>query len=460
MSAKFKLAGHQIHVMEDEATPAEFTLKMTQNFAEKQQDDPFYVLNLSQVLARHREWVKLLPTITPFYAVKANPDPVLIQVLAWLGLGFDCASKGEIDLVKSFGVSADRIIYANTCKAPSFIRYAAAEDVTLMTFDNEDELKKIKQNCPNAKLVLRIAVLDPTSVAQLSKKFGASPKLKAPKLIELATELQLDLVGISFHVGGSSKNPLTYREGICLAAELFEFAKSLGHTMRLIDIGGGFPGFDSAEIRFASIAIEIKKALSDYFGNDSDLQIMAEPGRFYAMSSSSLLVNVIAKTSVPAGRITDNDEDNRIGYMYYVNDGIFGSFNCVPVYKINPPGISVRKPFETEKFVSRIWGPTCDSADCIWPEVQMPLLEIGDWIAFDCMGAYTKCISSEFNGFPAPKTIYLVNESDSKLLRMLQTLKAKQHRLTAPRNEPDADSDFSEESRASTVSMEALDFSE
>ena len=85
-----------------------------------------YVATYSHIYCCYLQWNELLPSITPFYAVKCNPDPVLLQTLASLGAGFDCASKQEIVTVLSLGVDPSRIIYANPCKQNSCIRLAVS----------------------------------------------------------------------------------------------------------------------------------------------------------------------------------------------------------------------------------------------------------------------------------------------------------------------------------------------
>src|ERR1700710_2792405 len=89
-------------------------------------------------------------------AVKCNPDPMVIKMLAALGTGFDCASKTEIEQVLALGVDPSCIIYANPCKQRSFIRYSQKHSVKKMTFDNAEELYKIKALFPDCELVLRI----------------------------------------------------------------------------------------------------------------------------------------------------------------------------------------------------------------------------------------------------------------------------------------------------------------
>jgi ornithine decarboxylase len=108
-------------------------------------EDPFYLVDLGRLVELHQLWSAALPGVHPFYAVKCNNDPVLLQTLAALGCGFDCASKAEIKSVLDLDVCPDRIIYANPCKQASHLKYACKKGVATMTFDNEVELHKV---CP------------------------------------------------------------------------------------------------------------------------------------------------------------------------------------------------------------------------------------------------------------------------------------------------------------------------
>ncbi|XP_055007034.1 LOW QUALITY PROTEIN: ornithine decarboxylase-like [Boleophthalmus pectinirostris] len=161
---------------------------------------PFYVANLDNVYKQSVKWQTHLPRVKPFYAMKCNNTPAVIRTLSALGIGFDCASKGEIEILLSMGVTPDRIIYANVTKPPSHISYACASGVDMMTFDCEEELLKISTFHPKAKLVLRISVDDTKALVKLGSNFGV--KLHAVvDLLKEAQKLQLNVIGVSFHVG-------------------------------------------------------------------------------------------------------------------------------------------------------------------------------------------------------------------------------------------------------------------
>ncbi|KAK3794571.1 hypothetical protein RRG08_003720 [Elysia crispata] len=383
-------------------------------------DDAFFVCDVGDIIKKDIAWREMLPRVTPFYAVKCNTDETVIRTLVNLGLGFDCASKGEIAQVLKHGVSPARIIYANPCKQKSFLKYAAKYGVDLMTFDNEAELIKIKELYPNARLVLRILpTLQVQVQCELGNKFGCHPD-NVLQLLMKAKELNLNVMGISFHVGSGVEEAKAFSYAVQQAKDAWDLAVEMGFEMTLLDIGGGFPGQESSPITFEEIAIVLNHALDYHFPKDSGVRIIAEPGRYYVASAFTLTCNIIAKRTV-ARDIPEND-DFKVGspdchhkqvltqndepsHMYYLNDGLYGSFNSL-MYdhaKVEPRVLN-DSPYS---FSSSVWGPTCDGLDCIMQECRLPEMEVGQWMYFRDMGAYTMCAGSTFNGMPRPSCFYI-----------------------------------------------------
>ncbi|XP_064410542.1 ornithine decarboxylase 1-like [Latimeria chalumnae] len=239
--------------------------------------DGFYVADLGDIVKKYVSWTRALPQVKPFYAVKCNNSHSVVWMLAQLGVGFDCASKAEIEQILNIGVSPERIIYANPWKQTSHMKYSASRGVLKMTFDDETELIKTKENYPNAKMLLCICTDDSTSMYPLSKKFGA-PLKACRHLLEVAKDLSLDVIGVSFHVGSGCTKPWIYSQSIAEAKLVFNMGTELGHKMSVLDIGGGFPGTDDIKIKFEEFAAEINPALNQHFPPDCGVEIMAEPG--------------------------------------------------------------------------------------------------------------------------------------------------------------------------------------
>ncbi|KZS88107.1 ornithine decarboxylase [Sistotremastrum niveocremeum HHB9708] len=386
-------------------------------------EQAFFVADLSVVYQQFKRWTRCLPGIEPFYAVKCNPDPYVLRLLAALGTGFDCASRGEISQVLSMGsIDPSRIIFANPCKALSFIRHAKKSSVDMMTFDNADELYKIQRVHPTAKLVIRILTDDSQSIVRLGLKFGA-PLANVPELLAKAKQLGLDVIGVSFHVGSGCKDPLAFEDAVFRARTAFDMGVEAGYRFTLLDVGGGFED-DGFEVTASVLSGALVKCFGGLMKNG--VRVIAEPGRFFVSKAFTLAANVIARRAggggsgqeaprAPEGETSKNDEIEGDQTMYYINEGVYGAFNCILFdhQKVEPFPLTIGRELVGDDLrkdpVVRcsVWGPTCDSIDCVRGDAMLPeKLEVGDWLGFRQMGAYTICAASQFNGFERSGVVY------------------------------------------------------
>jgi ornithine decarboxylase len=395
-------------------------------------EDSFFVADLGEVYRQHMRWKLNLPRVKPFYgmhfslpnseyfanvtlAVKCNPDPQVIRLLAELGTGFDCASKAEIEQILKIGVEPTRIIYAQPCKTKSYVRYAAEQGVKQMTFDNSDELYKIKSLFPDAELFLRILTDDSSSLCRLSLKFGASLD-STNDLLKLTKELELNVVGVSFHVGSGASDPMTFMKAVQDARVVFDQAAALGYHLRTLDVGGGF----SSET-FNEMSAVLNAALDKHM--PSHVNIIGEPGRYYVSSAFTLASHIIAR------RTLEDPITLEKSYMIYLNDGVYGNFSSIMFDHQNPVAQILRAGncalYDTFSVAEcshgieySIWGPTCDGIDRITDSIRFNhTLDVGDWLYFEDMGAYTKCSATRFNGFTdSHDVIYVSSEPGAKAL--------------------------------------------
>lgn len=371
-------------------------------------ENAFFVVDVGAALDRLKVWQELLPEVEPFYAVKCCPDPELLYTLAQAGMGFDCASQAEMQQLFHLDVEPSRILYANPCKQPSHLRFAARHGVPLSVVDSEEELRKHAELYPQGDVLLRIAVDDSQATCMMSCKYGA-PLATTVELLGSARALGLQVCGVSFHVGSGCFSPDAFVDAVDRASFVFDAATAMGMQLSVLDIGGGFPGVDSKAISFADIATPLRAALHEKFPASRGVRFIAEPGRFIAACTHTLAVNVIGKKSVPATHSTEPRT------MYFINDGLYGSFNCVLYDHAHPEAQLLPTPPVTAAVASTspgpasIWGPTCDGLDCVVQETQLPSLPVGQasWLYFEDMGAYTAAAGSTFNGMPMPDKFYL-----------------------------------------------------
>jgi ornithine decarboxylase len=345
----------------------------------------FYVLDLARVVDLHRRWRSALPDVRPYFAVKCNPEPALLGALAALGAGFDCASRAEIETVLSLGVEPGSIVYANPCKPEAHIEYAAQVGVSLTTYDSVEEVTKLKRCHPACELILRIkGPANSDAKVDLGTKYGAHADEVVPLLLA-AQRAGLGVVGVSFHVGSGGSRTDVYRDAIEAARAAFDAAAALGMPpMRVLDIGGGFV----AGSTFDEAATVINEALVKHFGDLPCVEVIGEPGRYFAETAFTLAARVIGKRT--RGEVRE----------YWIDDGLYGSLNCILMddYVPRPMPLATRRVTE-RTFASTVFGPTCDSLDTVVTGYQLPEMSVGEWLLFHDMGAYTTGSGSNFNGF-------------------------------------------------------------
>lgn len=361
-------------------------------------DQALNICDLSSVERKYQLWKKLLPRIMPCYAVKCNDDPVLVKLLAELGAGFDCASKNELKLVLGFDVSPQRIIFANPCRPVSHLDYAKENRVANGTVDNEFEVYKLHKHYPESNLIVRFKSEAKEAQCPLGDKFGCDADADATALMLLAKSLDLTVTGTSFHVGSGCSELEAYDRAIKKAKNIFKFGELLGYDMDFLDIGGGFPGSDDE--KFQKIADIVNTSVEKHFP-DERVQIIAEPGRYFVAAAFTLICKIHARREIR------NEAGKLDTVMYYLNDGVYGSFNCILYdHQVVTAQHYLDDAENLPKFKSLIWGPSCDALDKISEDLRLPNLNRGDLLGFPNMGAYTMPIASPFNGFEIPKTLY------------------------------------------------------
>ena len=375
------------------------TLSAMQKLAKKH-GTPLFIIDHDALRKAYREFRRHLPRVQVYYAVKANPDPMIVRTLFEEGASFDVASMPEFRIVyenikhlpakKRQEWIWDKIIYANPTK-PTDTLEELNQYKPLVTFDNREEIHKIKRHAPNAGLALRLRVPNTGAMVELSSKFGASPG-EAVDLILEADRAGLTVEGISFHVGSQTTNFDNYVQALNLTANIFKEARDRGYTkMNLLDIGGGFPApYDSSVRPFRELAKVINNELERLF--PKDIQIIAEPGRFLAATAGISVASVIGK-AVRDGKT-----------CYYINDGVYHTYSGVIFDHCKYPVKAFKKGPTT---ICSVFGPTCDALDVVSMAENLPDLERGDLVYSVNIGAYSHASATYFNGFPPAKVVHV-----------------------------------------------------
>ena len=376
------------------------TQKQLQSLAKKH-GTPLVIIDHDVLRKNYAEFKKHLPKVQAYFAVKANPAPEIVRTLYKAGASFDVASLPEFmavyENIKGLSAKAqqdfiwDKIIYANPTK-PKETLLALDKYKPLVTYDNANELKKIRHYAPHAGVVLRLRVDNTGSQCELSSKFGCAPG-EAVDLIEAAFKLGLVVEGLSFHVGSQCTNFQNFVQALNAAAAVMRESKSRGHEIKILDIGGGFPAAYDKHVRpFRELTRVINAEIDRLFA--PDIQILAEPGRFLVATAATSIARVIGK-AVRDGKT-----------CYYIDDSVYHTFSGI-IFDHCQYHLKSFKKGKTE--ISAVFGQTCDGLDTISQSENLPDLEIEDLVYSENIGAYSNASATWFNGFPPAKVVH-VNE--------------------------------------------------
>ena len=363
---------------------------------------PLFVVDHDQLRKNLAEFKRYLPRVQPYFAVKANSLPEIVRTLYKAGASFDVASIAEFrtvyENIKNLPPKErqdfiwDKIIYAHPIKAKATLLELEPYK-PLVTFDNEEEIRKVQKYAPHAGMVLRIKVPNTGAMVELSSKFGADPG-QAVDLIEQTHAAGLVVEGLSFHVGSQTTNFQNYVQALNLAAGIFKEARLRGFKdMKQLDIGGGFPAPYDANVKpLRELAKVINSECQRLF--PKDVAILAEPGRFLVATACTSVAEVIGKA----------DRDGK--RCYYINDGVYHTYSGIIFDHCKYP-VKAFKKGPTQ--LCAVFGPTCDALDTIGLTEELPDLKIGDLVYSENIGAYSHASSTWFNGFP-PATVVHINE--------------------------------------------------
>jgi len=362
-------------------------------------DGPCLVVDLDVVREKYTSFAKAMPDTRVFYAVKANPAPEVLALLAELGSCFDTASVQEVEMALAAGASPERISFGNTIKKERDIARAFELGVRLYAVDCEAEVEKVARAAPGAQVFCRILSDGAGAEWPLSRKFGCDPEM-APRVLEHAHRLGLDAYGVSFHVGSQQRDTGAWDKAVAAAAWIFREMSERGIQLRMVNLGGGFPTKYLKEVpAVQAYAQAISDAILTHFGNHTPETII-EPGRGMVGEAGIIKSEVVL--------VSKKSDDDAVRWVY-LDIGKFGGL-------AETMDEAIRYPIRTDRDGDAmspcvLAGPTCDSADVLYEKVpyMLPIsLEIGDEVLIEGTGAYTTTYSAvAFNGF-APLKSYVI----------------------------------------------------
>lgn len=352
---------------------------------------PCLVVDLDVVRKNYLGFEKALPQSRIFYAVKANPAPEILRLLASLGSCFDTASVAEIEMALEAGATPDRISYGNTIKKERDIARAHAFGISLYAVDCLEEVEKIARAAPGARVFCRVLTDGAGAEWPLSRKFGCVPEM-AVDVLRHANRLGLEAYGVSFHVGSQQTDLTAWDRALADAANVFKNTAREGIPLKMVNMGGGFPTRYLKDVPAAqAYGMEIFGALSRHFGNRIPETII-EPGRGMVGNAGVIRTEVVL-----VSRKAANDNIRWV----YLDIGKFGGLAETMDEAIRYPIVTLHDGDAVGPCI--LAGPTCDSADVMYEKTpyELPLsLSVGDELFILGTGAYTTTYASvAFNGF-------------------------------------------------------------
>jgi ornithine decarboxylase len=345
---------------------------------------PYLVLDLDVVRDHYLRLREALARPDIYYAVKANPEPLVLRTLADLGSRFDVASIGEIDRCLDLGIDASALSFGNTIKRERDIAGAVERGVTTFAVDCDEELVKVLRQAKSCTALVRLATEPCDADWPLSRKFGCLQP-QAERLLMRGADNGLD-VGVSFHVGSQQRHVQAWDPPLATVAVLAESLARRGHRLGAVNLGGGLPGSHlraTAPIEGYGVAIE--QAIARHLGG-LDAHYMVEPGRYLVSDAGVIRSEVLLVTQKPS------DHGRRWVFLDVGRlNGLAETQDEAIRYRMRCPSAS------GDPVPSVVSGPTCDSMDVMYERELYPLpsdLVIGDYVDVLSTGAYTASYSS------------------------------------------------------------------
>ena len=337
------------------------------------------------------------------YAIKANYDDRILQVIREYGLGIDCASGNELKKAIEAGFDPKKIVYAGVGKKDKELKYAIEQEILAINVESLEELFLLDKLSGEAGKVTEVALrvnpdIDPKTnhcidTGQADSKFGISYE----EILENADELKklknLKLIGIHLHIGSQIRE-LHVFENMCNKVNVIvENMERLGFSFRFVDVGGGLGvNYDVSENEpipnFASLFSIIHNHLSV-----GDREVHFEFGRAIVAECGELITKVLFNKTTATGRrlvIVD------ASMTELIRPALYGSYH-------NIENITSDSELTTKYTVV---GTACESTDVFQENVSLKKTKRGDLLALKSAGAYGMSMASRYNLHDLPGAVY------------------------------------------------------
>ena len=349
------------------------------------------------------------------YAVKANSNIGILNVMAKLGSGFDIVSQGELERVLAAGGEASKVVFSGVAKSRAEIMRALEVGIRCFNVESVAELHHINQIAGEMGKVAPISLrVNPDvdahthpyiSTGLKENKFGVSVD-EAREVYKLAATLpHVKITGMDCHIGSQLTELHPFLDATDRLIRLIEQLKEDGITLKHLDLGGGLgvTYTDETPPHPSDYAAALLNKLKDY----EDLEIILEPGRAIAANAGILVAKV--------QYLKSNESRN-----FAITDTGMNDMIRPALYEAYMNIIEIDRTLEREKTIYDVVGPVCETSDFLGKQRELAIAE-GDYIAQRSAGAYGASMSSNYNSRPRTAEV-LVDGDKAHLIRRRENL--------------------------------------
>ena len=349
------------------------------------------------------------------YAVKANSNIGILNVMAKLGSGFDIVSQGELERVLAAGGEASKVVFSGVAKSRAEIMRALEVGIRCFNVESVAELHHINQIAGEMGKVAPISLrVNPDvdahthpyiSTGLKENKFGVSVD-EAREVYKLAATLpHVKITGMDCHIGSQLTELQPFLDATDRLIRLIEQLKEDGITLKHLDLGGGLgvTYTDETPPHPSDYAAALLNKLKDY----EDLEIILEPGRAIAANAGILVAKV--------QYLKSNESRN-----FAITDTGMNDMIRPALYEAYMNIIEIDRTLEREKAIYDVVGPVCETSDFLGKQRELAIAE-GDYIAQRSAGAYGASMSSNYNSRPRTAEV-LVDGNKAHLIRRRESL--------------------------------------
>ena len=349
------------------------------------------------------------------YAVKANSNIGILNVMAKLGSGFDIVSQGELERVLEAGGEASKVVFSGVAKSRAEIMRALEVGIRCFNVESVAELHHINQIAGEMGKIAPISLrVNPDvdahthpyiSTGLKENKFGVSVD-EAREVYKLAATLpHVKITGMDCHIGSQLTELQPFLDATDRLIRLIEQLKEDGITLKHLDLGGGLgvTYTDETPPHPSDYATALLNKLKDY----EDLEIILEPGRAIAANAGILVAKV--------QYLKSNESRN-----FAITDTGMNDMIRPALYEAYMNIIEIDRTLEREKAIYDVVGPVCETSDFLGKQRELAIAE-GDYIAQRSAGAYGASMSSNYNSRPRTAEV-LVDGDKAHLIRRRESL--------------------------------------